>query len=127
MNSASHWQFDRAALSPQRAHEGRGLIETARVYEGHLADAYDFIDVTRLPPRTSIGAHTHSESDSEVYVVLAGEGEMLLDGEVFAVSIGSVVMNRPGGSHALRNLSETETLDVVVLQAKVPRCRPPIE
>ena len=39
---------------------------------------------------------------------------MELDGEVFEVGPGDVVMNRPGGTHGLKNVSGAELRLVVV-------------
>ena len=58
-----------------------------------------------LPPGTSIGKHRHGQ-DEELYLVLEGEGLMELDGVEFPVRPGSVILNKPHGTHGLRNTSQ---------------------
>lgn len=77
----------------------------------------EFFHYTVLPPGTSIGLHTH-KNDEEFYVVLEGEGEMEVNGVKEMVTAGSVIMNEPFGSHALRNVSETEALRLLVFEVK---------
>jgi mannose-6-phosphate isomerase-like protein (cupin superfamily) len=106
-------------LASLRAHGGEGEIRLARVADGRaLAGALHFIDLAVLPPGTSIGRHRHPETEEELYLVLAGEGEMWRDGEVFRVGPGDLVRNRPGGSHGLANVGRDE-LRVFVFAAAV--------
>jgi S-methyl-1-thioxylulose 5-phosphate methylthiotransferase len=49
--------------------------------------------------RTAHERHQHEHA----VVVLAGEGEVLLDGEVHAVAPGDLVRVAPGGAHQFRN------------------------
>jgi mannose-6-phosphate isomerase-like protein (cupin superfamily) len=49
--------------------------------------------------------HRHREND-EVYVVIAGQGQFLVDGECIDVQEGSVVRTLPPAARAWRNNSE---------------------
>jgi mannose-6-phosphate isomerase-like protein (cupin superfamily) len=59
-----------------------------------------------LPPGKGIPIlHKHERND-EVYVVLEGRGQFLVDGQVIEVGEGSVVRIAPDGVRAWRNNSE---------------------
>ena len=49
--------------------------------------------------------HRHEQND-EVYLVVGGRGQFLVDGECIDVAEGSVVRISPGGARAWRNNSE---------------------
>jgi mannose-6-phosphate isomerase-like protein (cupin superfamily) len=50
--------------------------------------------------------HRHREND-EVYVVIRGQGQFLMDGECIAVTEGSVLRMGPAAARAWRNNSDT--------------------
>ena len=106
--------FDSAALVPTVAHGGQGEIAAARVIDRGANPGLVFVDLVVVPPETSIGLHTHGPDDEELYVVVDGHGEMEVDGEVVEVGPGSVVVNRPGGRHGLRNTGPEPVRLVVV-------------
>lgn len=90
-------------LAEVKAHGGEGRIRFSRVWEPPtLRGPWRFVDYAELPPGTSIGEHTHGDNE-ELYIILQGEGVMRLDGHEFRVRQGSLVLNRPGGTHGLRN------------------------
>jgi mannose-6-phosphate isomerase-like protein (cupin superfamily) len=108
-----HFSFESGAFAQVSAHEGTGRIHTRRVLDLEDRSAFQFIDLTQIPPGSSIGLHTHAD-DEEVYVIISGRGSMTLDGETFEVGPGHVIRNRPGGTHGLVN-SGRELLTMVVL------------
>ena len=58
-------------------------------------------------PHTETGfLHTHRKHE-ELYFFLGGSGEFQVDGEVFAVSEGSVVRVAPEGRRSVRNNGDT--------------------
>jgi len=90
-------------LEERVAHGGEGRILFKRVFDsGAFQGPWNFVDYAVLPPGASIGMHTHAGNE-ELYLVLEGEGRMRLDGREFPVRPGSVILNRPGGSHGLKN------------------------
>ena len=119
MTHERHYRFAEQAFSNVVAHGGTGRIRTARVVAEDAGSAFQFIDLTEVPPGNSIGEHRHGDGDEEVYVIVSGRGRMLLDGAWFEVNPGDVIHNAPGGQHALVN-SGQETLRIVVLDALVP-------
>ena len=97
-------------------HGGEGTISVVDIFEG-FASKMQFFHYTVLPPGTSIGSHKHG-NDEEFYVVLEGSGEMELDGAKQPVSAGDVIMNKPFGTHGLRNTSTTDELKILVFEVK---------
>jgi len=105
-------------LETVAAHEGEGKILFNRVFgEQAFQGPWNFVDYAVLPPGASIGIHAHGDNE-ELYLVLQGEGIMHLDGEEFPVKEGSVVLNRPGGTHGLRNESQ-DLLKIFVVEVKI--------
>lgn len=108
-----YFSFARASFADVVAHDGSGRVRTVRVLDEAHRSAFGFIDLTEIPPGSSVGAHTHAD-DEEVYVIISGRGRMMLDGETFEVGAGDVIRNVPGGTHGLANAG-SEPLTMVVL------------
>jgi mannose-6-phosphate isomerase-like protein (cupin superfamily) len=119
-----HLRLDGLPLEQVCAHAGDGRIGFRRVLASDaFASDCNFVDYAVLPPGTSIGIHTHG-ADEEIYVVLEGRGVMHLDGAEFEVGPGSLVKNRVGGTHGLRNDGDTPLrLLVVEIGARAERGR----
>ena len=66
------------------------------------------------PPGAEIGVHTHANDNEEIYVIVGGSGVMYLDGDLFMVGAGDVVINAPGGTHGLRNTSDADLKLIVI-------------
>jgi mannose-6-phosphate isomerase-like protein (cupin superfamily) len=77
-----------------------------------------------MPPAADIGRHTHSLDNEEIYIVISGHGLMCLDDHEFAVGPGHVIINRPGGTHALKNTGNTDLRLIVI---EVPVCDKPAD
>jgi uncharacterized cupin superfamily protein len=104
--------FDRASLRPQCAHDGDGDVLAERVVD-RATGALAWVDLVVVPPGVTIGRHTHG-LDEELYVVLAGEATMVVDGEERVVRTGDVVHNRAFGTHELCNRGSSDVRLVVV-------------
>jgi len=112
------FQLDELALDEVTAHHGDGNILFSRIFgTGEFQGPWNFVDYAVLPRGASIGVHTHGENE-ELYLVLEGEGLMHLDGREFRVRPGSVVINRPGGTHGLKN-EGTTPLKLFVVEVRV--------
>ena len=57
---------------------------------------------TVLAPGSSIGEHTHPATE-ELYLILEGQGQAVLDGERFPVGPGDLYVCKAGHSHGLFN------------------------
>ncbi|WJH32392.1 cupin domain-containing protein [Paenibacillus sp. CC-CFT747] len=111
--------FLEAELTPGVSHHGEGEVRSVRLYGGtDFATPLRFLYYTVIPPGTSIGYHRH-KNDEEMYIILEGRGLMTMDGETREVKAGDAVLNRPFGSHGLKNHTEE---DLRLLVFEVTQC-----
>jgi mannose-6-phosphate isomerase-like protein (cupin superfamily) len=61
---------------------------------------------TVLAPGSSVGEHSHPTTE-ELYLVLEGRGQGVLDGRSFPVGAGDLFLCKAGHSHGLVNDSDT--------------------
>ena len=87
-----------------------------KVFGGHSVGATgaEFSFQSFAPGQETGFLHTHKNHE-ELYFVLGGKGEFQVDGEVFAVSEGSVVRVAPAGRRSIRN-NGCELLVVLCVQ-----------
>ncbi|MBU0801269.1 MAG: hypothetical protein KKA05_09735 [Alphaproteobacteria bacterium] len=78
INRLSH-SFATSYFDAQTAHDGLGKVLTSRVVP-EPEWGCNFVDLVALLPEASIGIHEHGMDDSEIYIVISGEGEMTLAG-----------------------------------------------
>lgn len=71
---------------------------------------------TLLPGQDSGFLHTH-KTHEELYIILKGEGQYQVDGEIFNVSEGSIIRVSPDGKRALKNVG-SENLTMLCIQYK---------
>jgi mannose-6-phosphate isomerase-like protein (cupin superfamily) len=114
------FSFASAELREVRAHGAESSILTARVLERGTVSSLRFVDLTMVPVGGAIGLHRHDESDEELYVVIEGQARMVVDGESLVIGPGDVVVNRPGGEHALEN-DGTVPVKLVVIDVAAVR------
>jgi len=114
MAEKRHFAFDNMPLDSVFAHGGSRPILTRRVLEAKMGTAVNFIDFTIVPAGSDIGVHTHSHDNEEIYIIISGQGEMAVDGQRVLVGPGHVIINRPGGSHGLKNTGDTDLYMVVI-------------
>lgn len=70
--------------------------------------------IMKLQPGCEIARHRH-EGDGEVFYVLSGHGQYLLDGQYVPVEPGDVLFVDDGEEHAMRNDDDTEDLVCVAV------------
>jgi mannose-6-phosphate isomerase-like protein (cupin superfamily) len=109
-----HYGFEDTEFRTTVAHDGTGQIRTCRVEDRAAIGAANFLDLTIVPPGSSIGVHTHGPADEEIYVVVSGAGLMRLEEEEFMVGPGDVIVNNRRGTHGLVNTGDAELRLVVV-------------
>lgn len=100
------------------AHDGSAPILFRRLTERARGSAANFIDASIVPVGADIGIHTHELDNEEVYIVLEGVGLMHVDGQEFEVAAGDVIVNRPGGTHGLKNTGDVD-LRLIVIEVPV--------
>jgi len=71
---------------------------------------------TLVPGQDSGFLHTHKIHE-ELYIILKGEGQYQVDGDIFPVSEGSVIRVAPDGKRALKNTGK-ENLTMLCIQYK---------
>jgi quercetin dioxygenase-like cupin family protein len=119
MSHGEHFSFDSLRFDEVIAHGGRQPVLSRRASRGQDGCAYNFVDFTILPVGADIGVHTHRPDNQEIYVVTSGRGLMYLDGDEFLVAAGHVIVNRPGGTHGLKNIGDAP-LTLVVIEIPLP-------
>ncbi len=67
-----------------------------------------------LPPGAGIGDHRH-EQETEYYIVTAGKGTVVDNGEECDVSAGDVIVTGDGASHSIRNAGDTPLKVIAVI------------
>ena len=60
---------------------------------------------------SGIGLHTQTED--EVYYVLSGKGEMMLDGEPHEMVPGTAILTRTGSSHATKQIGSEDLVLII--------------
>ena len=88
---------------------------------GGTTTGYSFFDKVRdyktafkkrtLKPGSSIGYHLQEQD--EIYYIIAGKGEMKMNGKTFMVKAGDAILTRPGSSHGLTPKGGDLTLIIV--------------
>ncbi len=76
------------------------------------------ISLNKMPPRTSMLFYHKHRLNEEIYIFLNGEGEFQIDGKVMPVREGTVIRVAQEGERCWRNISATEDLLYIVIQAR---------
>lgn len=103
-------------MTPEEGcHEGIGRIQVYRAFDRkQQIEQVDHIDFVVIPPGATIGRHRHG-NNTEWYIIMAGQGEMIFQGEHIQVAPWDVLVNPPYGEHALINNSSRD-IHLVVFQ-----------
>ena len=102
----------------EKSHDGSGSVDLYEIWErADFASNVDFCDRVVIPPGSSVGYHQHGNNE-EMYILLAGEGLMTIDGKETVVCTGDMILNPPGGRHGLINNSDVN-IDLLVIQVSI--------
>ena len=83
-------------------HGGQGRTHLVEMLDKKHADpGFQYVSDMYVEAGASVGEHLHSD-DEEIYYILEGEGEILLDGMPQPVRPGDLIYTRQGHRHALR-------------------------
>ena len=97
---------------------GPGVTIKGKVFAGQAVGATgsELSFQTLVPGQDSGFMHTH-KTHEELYIILKGEGQYQVDGEIFPVSEGTIVRVSPDGKRALKNTG-SENLTMLCIQYK---------
>ncbi|WP_327591605.1 cupin domain-containing protein [Streptomyces chartreusis] len=83
-----------------------------------LSGMWEAVEWASLPPGAVCGEHRHTRTE-ELYFVIAGEGEILLNDVPHRIRSGHLVVNGLGTRHQFRNLGDRD-LDWLVIEVFSP-------
>ncbi|KGP77449.1 MULTISPECIES: cupin domain-containing protein [Paenibacillus] len=76
------------------------------------------VSLNSLPPGGQFPfLHKHKENE-ELYLIIHGQGQFQVDGNIFPVQEGSSIRIAPEGVRSLRNTSQEQHLEFIVIQAQ---------
>ncbi len=75
------------------------------------------ISVTSLAPQTQIPILHFHKKNEEIYIIITGRGDFLVDDTSFPISSGSIVRVAPASKRSMRNTSD-EPIVYLCIQAK---------
>jgi len=102
-------------------HDGTGAIQIGRLFRDRLTLPIH-VQIWELEPGVSEGDHTHQSNDpgdnyEELYYVLAGRGELTIDGAARPIAPGDAVLVPTDVDHGLRALGD-EALRILLIFGK---------
>ncbi len=101
---------------PQSApHKGPGET-TAHPFFEDVSDLGLVFRKRKMHPGSAIGYHLHDKD--EIYYVISGQGELMMNGEKSSVGPGTAILTRPGDSHGLRQVGEEDLVLFIVYGRK---------
>jgi mannose-6-phosphate isomerase-like protein (cupin superfamily) len=83
---------------------GDGQVSHLLLAEGQFGAQRLCITCVECQPGSQQALHRH-RTQEQVYVIVRGQGQMLVGGEERAVGEGTMVFIPPGAEHAIRNTS----------------------
>ncbi|KQZ65271.1 MULTISPECIES: cupin domain-containing protein [unclassified Lysobacter] len=105
------------AVAQPGPHEGAGTTTAYPFFE--QAAGFDLVFRQRALHRgASIGEHRNDKD--EIYYVLSGRGELMLDDARREVGPGDAVLTRKGSTHGLKQLGDEDLVIVVVYRRAQP-------
>ena len=84
-----------------------------------LDGPWEAIEWASVPPGGVSGEHLHTRTE-EIYFIVSGAGELLLDGTPRQVSAGDLALTRVGSRHGLRNVGP-DPLNWLVIEILSPQ------
>lgn len=108
---------DVAPIQRVAEHGGSGPIAFRRLIDsGEFDTNVDFLDLTVIPPGSTIGRHEHHDNE-ELYFIVNGDPLVRVDGAERRLHRTDVAIVRSGGSHELINDSGHD-VEIFVVQVR---------
>ncbi|HEY7980437.1 MAG TPA: cupin domain-containing protein [Candidatus Eremiobacteraceae bacterium] len=106
-----------ASIQRVAEHGGSGPIAFRRLIDsGEFDTNVDFLDLTVIPPGSTIGLHEH-HGNEELYFIVDGDPLVRVDGAERRLHRTDVAIVRSGGSHELINDSSRD-VEIFVVQVR---------
>lgn len=103
------------AVQQPGPHEGQGTTTAYPFFDD--ADGFDIVFRQRaLHPGATIGEHRNDKD--EIYYVLSGRGELMLDGKHREVGPGDAILTRNGSTHGLKQAGKEDLVIIVVYRKR---------
>ncbi|PSF35182.1 cupin domain-containing protein [Aphanothece hegewaldii CCALA 016] len=101
-------------------HHKKGVAIEGKIFLKQLLSLTSAeVSLNTLSPKTSIPFYHKHKLNEEIYIFVRGVGEFQVDEQVFTVSEGTVVRVAPDGVRCIRNTSDVEGLNYIVIQSQV--------
>jgi mannose-6-phosphate isomerase-like protein (cupin superfamily) len=108
---------DVALIHRTAEHGGSGPIVSRRfMASDEFETNIDFLDLTVIPPSSTIGRHDHSGNE-ELYFIVKGAPLMRVDGAERRLRQSDVTVVRSGGWHELINDTQDD-VEIFVVQVR---------
>jgi mannose-6-phosphate isomerase-like protein (cupin superfamily) len=106
-----------AAIDRAAEHGGIGPIVFRRLMAADQFESkIDFLDLTIIPPNSTIGRHGHTGNE-ELYFIVSGTPLMRVDGAERRLRRADVTVVRSGGWHELVN-DTADDVEIFVVQVR---------
>ncbi len=96
-------------------HKGGGTT-TAHKFFDKATDSKLQFTKRILHPGAAIGYHLQKEE--EIYYIVSGDGEMMMNGKIFIVSGGDAILTHAGSSHGLKQTGKDNLVVIINYEKK---------
>jgi mannose-6-phosphate isomerase-like protein (cupin superfamily) len=101
-------------FGPSSEAEGGDTVPFTRIFgEDDFDSGFRWLDLCIVKPGAEISGHSHF-IDDELYYIVQGNATKVVNDEEASVGPGDAILLRSGGSHALRNDSDSEVHVLVI-------------
>ncbi|MGG9970628.1 cupin domain-containing protein [Ferruginibacter sp. SUN002] len=96
-------------------HSGGGSTKAYKFFKKEQNSKLQFTKRI-LRPGAAIGYHLQKEE--EIYYIISGKGEMMMNGETFNVEEGDAILTHAGSSHGLKQTGSKELVMIINYEKK---------
>lgn len=107
-------EHDSTVAASQPGPHGGGGATTAYSFFMRAPNLHLVFRKRALHAGAAIGYHRQTED--EVYYIVSGAGELMLNGARSTVGPGTAILTRPGSSHGLRQLGSADLVVIIAYQ-----------
>lgn len=104
---------DVEGFSFEKCHDGNGALICYDMLRGCKSEDFPFFHYDIIPPKVSIGEHTH-ESTEEIYYLIEGDCILIYDGKETEMKSGDFSLVTKGHSHGIINVGKEDAKLIVV-------------